>query len=488
VRPVRPGGRSGIEELEGAERRRPLDVHRVVFDDLVEPGPRSRIEARSLIPIESVQPGDEQVLAARLPSRIGEPVIDLDPLAALPSVRSVVASTTVRARRALPDVEELLLLNRTFVPDAQTLRSLPGLLRFWAGWAPSDRRLDPEALPAGLQALGISRAALTSGPGELAGLDRLNHLFLAGCLPKDSLQPLAGLTGLVRLRADAPGGWAALGGLAALEEVFAVKPRLTNLRALRGWTRLRRLTLTGSGVRGLAGMEAFTALERLRLVMMGIGDLSPLAGLPRLAEIELTGLGRARDLGPLGTLPSLRRLSIERAGIEERDIIHIDSLRPLAGARVLAEIRLRAAVIDDGDLAPLADLPALRRVEVFGDLGNAVAALRRARPDVEVIWREGSKASPGVQAGPVFLHPADEKIPVWWLREDLTGLLRAPTNAGAEERLRTALASEDAPLLARLRFDTEADAVTVEAKSEDDLRAVARVIERLAQTPGTPHA
>ncbi|HEY4592062.1 MAG TPA: hypothetical protein VIJ61_06615, partial [Thermoanaerobaculia bacterium] len=176
----------------------------------------------------------------------------------------------------------------------------------------------------------------------------------------------------------------------------------------------------------------------------------------------------------------LRRLSIERAGIEERDIIHIDSLRPLAGARALAEIRLRAAVVDDGDLAPLADLPALRRVEVFGDLGNAVAALRRARPDVEVIWREGSKASPGVQAGPVFLHPADEKIPVWWLREDLTGLLRAPTNAGAEERLRTALASEDAPLLARLRFDTEADAVTVEAASEADLRAVARAIERLA--------
>ena len=98
---MRPGGRSGIEELEGAERRRPSDVNRVVFDALVEPGPRSRVEARSLIPIETVQPGDEQVLAARLPHRIGEPVIDLDLLATLPSVRSVVASTTVRARRAL---------------------------------------------------------------------------------------------------------------------------------------------------------------------------------------------------------------------------------------------------------------------------------------------------------------------------------------------------------------------------------------------------
>lgn len=488
MRPLRLGGRSGIEELEEAERRRPPDVHRVVFDDLVEPGPRSRIEARSLIPIESVRPGDEQVLAARLPRRIGEPVIDLDPLAALPSVRSVVASTTVRVRRALPHVEELLLLNRTFVPDARTLQSLPGLLRFWAGWAPSDRRLDPGALSVSLKELGVSRAVLASGPGELGGLGGLNRLSLTGCLPRDSLQPLAGLSGLKWLHADAPGGWAALGGLTALEEVFAVKPRLTHLRALRSWTRLRRLTLTGSGVRGLAGLEAFTALERLRLVMMGIGDLSPLAGLSRLAEIELTGLGRARDLGPLGTLPSLRRLLIERAGIEDRDIVHVDSLRPLAGARALEEIRLRATIVDDGDLSPLIDLPSLRRVEVFGDLGSAVAALRRARPDVEVIWREGGKPSPGVQAGPVFLHPADEKIPVWWMREDLTGLLRRPTNADAEERLRAALKAEDSPLLERLRFDTEGDAVTIEARSEDDLRAVAHLIERLAGPPGTPHA
>ena len=229
-------------------------------------------------------------------------------------------------------------------------------------------------------------------------------------------------------------------------------------------------------------MEAFTALEWLRLVMMGIDDLSPLAGLPNLAEIELTGLARARDLGPLGTLPSLRRLLIERAGIEDRDIVHVDSLRPLASARALEQIVLRATVVDDGDLGPLADLPALRRVEVYGDLGESVAALRRARPDVTVVWREGSGRSSGLPAGPVFLHPADEKIPVWWMREDLTGLLGVPTNADAEDRLRATLKGEDPQLLARLRFDTEGDAVVVESESEEDLRAVARVIEQLARS------
>ncbi len=488
MKPEGPAG-PGLAELDETERRgRPRVPRRIAFDDFGAPGPRPRIDGRSLIPIESVQPGDEQVFAARLPGRIGEPVLALDPLAGFPSVSSVVASTAVCAGRPLPQISELLLLERTLVPDSRTLRNLSSLARLWAGWALSGRVLDTGALPASLRRLGIHRATLSSGLGGLAELTGLTQLFLDGCLPKDSLQPLAGLAGLRRLRADAPSGWAALGACTALEEVAAIKPRLANLRSLRTWTRLRRLTLTGSGVRGLAGMEAFTALEWLRLVMMGTDDLSPLAGLPRLAEVELTGLDRARDLEPLGTLPSLRRLLVERAGIEDRDIVHVDSLRPLASARALEEVLLRATVVDDSDLSPLIDLPALRRVEVFGDLGSAVAALRRARPDVEVIWREGTRPTPGVQAGPVFLHPADERIPVWWMREDLTGLLRRPTNADAEDRLRAALAAEDAALLARVRFDTEADAVTVEARNEDDLRAVARMIERLAGPPGTPHA
>jgi hypothetical protein len=80
------------------------------------------------------------------------------------------------------------------------------------------------------------------------------------------------------------------------------------------------------------------------------------------------------------------------------------------------------------------------------------------------------------------------------MREDLTGLLQVPTNADAEDRLRAALAGEDADLLARLRFDTEGDAMVVEGDREDDLRAVAKAIERLAAsrdrasgpTPTTP--
>ena len=476
------GGRIlGLDEA--GRQRRPAASGRITFDDLAAPVPTGRVDGGRLIPIESVQAGDEQVFAARLPHGSGELVIDLDRLAEFPSVRSVVASTTVRAGRSLPQIEELLLFSRTPVPDAKTLQSLSGLARFWAGRAPLNRRLAVEALPARtLRELGVSRAALPGGLAELSELMELRHLVLHHCIPKDGLQPLAGLTRLTRLRADAPGGWSALAACTALEEVYAIRPRLSNLRAFRAWTRLKSLVLTGAGVRGLDGMEAFAGLERLKLIALKVDDLSPLANLSRLTELELSGLERLKDLGPLAGLTSLRQLVIARVGGELRDIVHVDSLRPLAGARALEEVSLVGAVVDDSDLAPLVDLPALRRVRVFGDLGAAVADLRRARPDIVVIWGGGSKPSPGLPAGPVFLHPPDEKIPVWWLREDLTRLLQVPTNADAEDRLRAALATEDAPLLARLRFDTEADAVVVESEREEDLRAVARVIEQLARS------
>jgi len=479
--------RGRFDAIDDADRlRRPAVVQRLTFDELALPGPAFR-DTRHLVPIESVRAGDEQVFAARGQRGSGEPVIDLDPLADHPSVRSVVASTTVRARRPLPQVDELLLFGQTVVPDSETLRNLPGLEQLWAGWAPGGP-FDVAALPDGLRALGVCRHNLPAGSeaaprfAELTRFAGLRHLALNHCWPGDSVAPLAGLPALVRFRADAPSGWSALRACPALEDVSAIGPRMANLRALRTWTRLRTLTLTGASVRALAGMEAFAALERLRLVMLTVTDLAPLTGLPRLADVELVGLQRVPDLAPLGTLPSLRRLVVARAGGEYRDIVHVDSLRPLAAAQALEEVVLTGTVVDDGDLAPLAELPALRRVVAFGEVSDAVAALRRARPDIDVTWH-GAGAPPGERVGAVLLRPPLDGMPRWWIREDLTALFGVSTNAAAEARLRAALASEDRALLARLSFDTEADAVHVDGEREDDLRAVARAIGRLVR-PG----
>ena len=462
------------DKLDDAERRqRPTTVRPLTFDDLATPGPTFR-NTRHLVPIESVQPADEQVFAAR-GARFGEPVIDLDPLSDNPTVRSIVTSTTVRARTSLPRISELLLFGYTPLPDAETLRNLPSLVRLWAGWAPGKPALALDALPEGLEALGLCRHSLGWGKSasprfaELTRLSNLRALALNDCWPQDTIAPLAGLTQLVRLRADAPRGWSALSACTALEDVTVIRPRLANLRSLKTWTHLRRLTLTGSGVRSLAGIEAFTRLEELRLVMLTVDDLSPLTGLPCLADIALTGLSRAHDLTPLGTLPSLRRLVISRAGGEYRDIVHVDSLRPLAGSRALEELTLNATVVDEGDLSPLVELTSLRAVRLFGDVGESVAGLRHARPDIDVTWSSAG-AAPGVRVGVVFLRPPTRQIPSWWIREDLTELLHVPTNADAEKRIQAVLAAEAPEVLGRLTLDTEGDAVYVSAHGDAQQR------------------
>jgi len=63
-----------------------------------------------VVPIEAVQAGDTQVFAAREDRKYHSPVINLDVLAAFPSVRSVVASTSLDLHRPLPAVAELLFI------------------------------------------------------------------------------------------------------------------------------------------------------------------------------------------------------------------------------------------------------------------------------------------------------------------------------------------------------------------------------------------
>jgi len=92
--------------------------------------------------------------------------------------------------------------------------------------------------------------------------------------------------------------------------------------------------------------------------------------------------------------------------------VHVDSLRPLAAAQALEEVVLTGTVVDDGDLAPLSELLALRRVVAFGDVSDAVAAFRRARPDVEVTWHGGG-TPPGERLGAVFLRPPRHGMPRW---------------------------------------------------------------------------
>jgi len=129
----------------------------------------------------------------------------------------------------------------------------------------------------------------------------------------------------------------------------------------------------------------------------------------------------------------------------------------------------------------LVELKSLRAVRLFGDLGEAVAGLRNARPDLDVMWSPAG-AAPGIRVGVVFLRPPSRQIPSWWIREDLTELLQVPTNADAEKRIQAVLAAEAPDVLGRLTFDTEGDAVYVSAEREEDVRLAADIVTRLAKT------
>ena len=121
----------------------------------------------------------------------------------------------------------------------------------------------------------------------------------------------------------------------------------------------------------------------------------------------------------------------------------------------------------------------LHRVEGFAVVhGDEVGDI--FGPEILIAHEEGPPP-PGVRFGPVVLVPPSAESRGWHLRQDLTELFATETNFEAEDLLRAALAAEDAALAERLSFDTEGGAVEVAADREEDIRATARVIERLAR-------
>src|SRR5262249_62257758 len=91
--------------LDQAERRqRPASIRPLTFDELTKPGPTFR-NTQYLVPIESVQEGDDQVFAAGAKGAPqGEPVLELETVADYPALRSSVASATRRAGQPLPRI------------------------------------------------------------------------------------------------------------------------------------------------------------------------------------------------------------------------------------------------------------------------------------------------------------------------------------------------------------------------------------------------
>ncbi len=471
----------------GPERKqRPESVFRYTWEHFAEglwllrkglPDPR----VLSMVPIEAVAPGDKQVLAAQeLAGQTGTPVIDLDVLADFPSVESVVASTRVQAGQDLPHVRELLMCGHAPLPEAATLRRLTAIEALWASNFHSTVRLDLESLPAGqMRKLAVNRW-YTKSLAPLASMTNLEKLRLD--VFRDALDPVAKMEKLEYLHVKGPAkGWAKLRECRMLEKASFIDVQIANLRRWNTWSRLRSFTLSGRGVKSIAGLEGLGQLEELTLLNLRTDDLTPLRELPGLTSLTLRLPARGVDIESVGAARGLRRLAIDDAS--DSAMLRVPSLKALAGLTELEELTLYVEV-EDGDLRPLAGLPKLRKVRLASGIGGDVAALRAARPEMEV---DHTPLDPKWEAlkervGAITIQKPGEGLTQWSIFESLAERLNLATNYAAESQIKKEVKRKNPELAKRLDWDTEAGNVGIYAEAEADIRATAEIVNDLLRS------
>jgi len=468
--------------LGEARLRRPPIISRLSFDDLLHRRRNPR-EAYQIVPIEAVRPGDTQVFAAREERKYHSPLISLDVLTNFPSVRSIVASTSLELHCPLPQVSELLFVESPLMPDSAAMDNLSGLESLYASGAHSNVRIVLDRLPRELmRQLSIPRWAVQDldNVRKLTGLRELAMELY----PADSVEPISVLHELTYLRVSSGKGWASLRECVNLEEAHLIDVKIANLLRWGTWEKLRHLVLTGAGMKSLAGIEQFKNLEFLNLIMAGCKELEPLGSLSRLTDLTLRYVAASQNLNALSGLKSLLRLRIDQSVGSRRDIVTVESLRPLNKLVNLQEVVLLGTAIGDGDLAPLIGLPNLRKVVLGRHIAADVEKLKAARPDVEIEHHAppAKKAEDVERVGEITIHRPAGEVKQWFIYEDLTEDLGVETNYGAEQLVRRTLKKVAPELLRRIDFDSEGDGVSILAEGEADIRAVAQIINGMLKS------
>jgi predicted molibdopterin-dependent oxidoreductase YjgC len=110
-----------------------------------------------------------------------------------------------------------------------------------------------------------------------------------------------------------------------------------------------------------------------------------------------------------------------------------------------------------------------------------VEALREARPDVEIHHTPPDARLSALQevAGAVTLRRPGGGLQQWSIFQSLAPALGVPTNYDAERRIRREVKARAPEVAKRLEWDTEGGAVGIYAGTEEDIRAVAEIINEL---------
>ncbi len=470
-----------------ARFERPIAIHRYTFEDFLEGIARKKLPLQrqgAIVPLESVAPGDVQVLAAHDPQLTSMSTIELDVLADFPSVDSVVASAGLRTGRELPHIRELLLDSHAPLPDPATLHHLSGLESLYALRTQGGSRLDLASLPAEqMRKLAVSRWSCKS----ITPLERMRAMRkLRLDLFRESLDVISGMDSLEYLHVRGPAkGWATLRACTGLKEAHLIEVQISNLRRLNTWRHLRVLILAGRGVRSLAGLENCRMLEELTLINLSLADLSPLRELAALRKLTLRMADSGMDLAAIAGISGLKSFTIDSSATDAAPV-RLPTIRPLASASALEELTLRETTIEDGDLTPLLNLPKLRKVHLHSRIGGDVELLRAARPDLE-IYHAASNLRLNVSeeiVGGVTLQRPGFGLQQWSIFQSLAPALGLPTNYDAERCIKSNVKKRDRELAKRLEWDTEAGALGIYAAKEEDIRAVAEIINEVLAAKG----
>lgn len=158
---------------------------------------------------------------------------------------------------------------------------------------------------------------------------------------------------------------------------FSERADLGDLGFVTCLPRLRRLDLTGTGVRDLAPLVSARRLQFLSLMRTAVDDLTPLAHLPALAELNVDRTA-VTNLTPLAGSTTLRRLDL--GGTPVADLTELGRLPNLAILDIGTASALRrldlsgfpaletlvGVMVDDATLWP-ATFPATLNELIIGD-------------------------------------------------------------------------------------------------------------------------
>ena len=173
--------------------------------------------------------------------------------------------------------------------------------------------------------------------------------------------------------------------------------QLPDLSLLRGLTNLQSLNVSGPNISDLSPLQALTNLRSLKVWSSKVSDLSPLQALTNLRSLGVGG-SKVSDLSPLQALTNLRSLGVGGSNVSnlsplqaltnlrslELSVTQVSDLSPLQGLTNLRSFELSGTQVSD--LSPLQGLTNLQSLTLWGTQvsDDQVKALQAANPKLKI--------------------------------------------------------------------------------------------------------